>query len=44
MDANALRALQAPLKSQYRESPDSAVVTLKAKGSLDDTSIACKVG
>ena len=43
MDANALRALQAPLKSQYRESPDSAVVTLKAKGSLDDTSIACKV-
>ena len=43
MDANALRALQAPLKNQYRETPDSAVVTLKAKGSLDDTSIACKV-
>ncbi|MBB5760581.1 OsmC family protein [Methylorubrum rhodesianum] len=43
MDANALRALQAPLKNKYRETPDSAVVTLKAKGSLDDTSIACKV-
>ena len=43
MDANALRALQAPLKNKYRETPDSAVVTIKAKGSLDDTSIACKV-
>ena len=43
MDANALRALQAPLKGQYRENPDSAVITLKARGALDDTSIACKV-
>ncbi|MBD8905550.1 OsmC family protein [Methylorubrum zatmanii] len=43
MDANALRALQAPLKNKYREAPDSAVITLKAKGALDDTSIACKV-
>ncbi|CAO4177647.1 OsmC family protein [Methylorubrum populi] len=43
MDANALRALQAPLKNKYREAPDSAVITLRAKGALDDTSIACKV-
>ncbi|KQQ13555.1 peroxiredoxin [Methylobacterium sp. Leaf123] len=43
MDADALRALQAPLKNKYRETPDSAVITLEAKGSLDDTSIACKV-
>ncbi len=43
MDANALRALQAPLKGQYRENPDSAVVTLKARGALDDAHIACKV-
>ena len=43
MDANALRALQAPLKGQYRENPDSAVITLKAKGALDDANIACKV-
>ncbi|GEP02780.1 OsmC family protein [Methylobacterium oxalidis] len=43
MDATALRALQAPLKDQYRSTPDAAVITLKAKGSLDDTSIACKV-
>ncbi|GJD58201.1 OsmC family protein [Methylobacterium dankookense] len=43
MDATALRALQAPLKDQYRQSPDAAVITLTAKGSLDDTAIACKV-
>src|ERR687883_1420412 len=43
MDATALRALQAPLKDKYRESPDAAVITLKAKGALDDQSIACKV-
>ncbi|WP_375408902.1 OsmC family protein [uncultured Methylobacterium sp.] len=43
MDANTLRSLQAPLKHQYRSAPDSAVITLKAKGTLDDTSIACKV-
>lgn len=43
MDATSLRALQAPLKDQYRQSPDSAVITLRAKGSLDDTGVACKV-
>lgn len=43
MDATALRALQAPLKDQYRQSPDAAVITLTAKGSLDDSAIACKV-
>ncbi|TXN48275.1 OsmC family protein [Methylobacterium sp. WL7] len=43
MDATALRALQAPIKDQYRTAPDSAVITLKAKGTLDDTKIACKV-
>ena len=43
MDANALRALQAPLKDQYRAAPDAAVITLKAKGTLDDQRIACKV-
>ncbi|GJD44954.1 hypothetical protein AFCDBAGC_2823 [Methylobacterium cerastii] len=43
MDATTLRALQAPLKDQYRNTPDDAVITLRAKGSLDDTSIACKV-
>ncbi|HEX8417778.1 MAG TPA: OsmC family protein [Methylobacterium sp.] len=43
MDATTLRSLQAPLKDQYRSAPDSAVVTLKAKGTLDDGAIACKV-
>ncbi len=43
MDAAALRSLQAPLKERYRETPDSATVTLKAEGTLDDSSIACKV-
>ncbi|KQP12957.1 OsmC family protein [Methylobacterium sp. Leaf93] len=43
MDATTLRSLQAPLKGQYRSAPESAVITLKAKGTLDDTSIACKV-
>lgn len=43
MDSTTLRTLQAPLKDRYRDAPDSAVITLKARGSLDDTSIACKV-
>ena len=43
MDVTALRAMQAPLKSKYRDDPDAAVITLKAKGSLDDQNIACKV-
>jgi uncharacterized OsmC-like protein len=43
IDANALRAMQAPLKDSYRTAPDSAVITLKARGELDDQHIACKV-
>ncbi len=43
MDATALRALQAPIKDRYRSEPDAAVITLKAQGTLDDQSIACKV-
>jgi uncharacterized OsmC-like protein len=43
MDANALRALQAPIKDKYRSDPDAAVITLKAQGTLDDQNIACKV-
>jgi uncharacterized OsmC-like protein len=43
MDAAALRAMQAPIKERYKSDPDAALITLKAKGSLDDTSIACKV-
>jgi uncharacterized OsmC-like protein len=43
MDANELRALQAPIKERYKADPQAAVVTLRAKGSLDDGAIACKV-
>ena len=43
MDATALRAMQAPLKDRYTSDPKAAHITLKAKGALDDTHIACKV-
>ena len=43
MNANELRALQAPLKERYENEPKAAYITLKAKGSLDDTNVACKV-
>jgi uncharacterized OsmC-like protein len=42
MDAAELRSLQAPIKDKYKTDPDAAVITLKAKGSLDE-GIACKV-
>lgn len=43
MDAEALRALQAPIKAKYKDDPDAAVITLRAAGELDDQNIACKV-
>lgn len=43
MDADALRALQAPIKERYREEPGAAVITLRAAGTLDADGIACKV-
>ncbi|WFP75231.1 OsmC family protein [Mesorhizobium sp. WSM4906] len=43
MDATALKAMQAPLKEAYREDAARALITLRARGSLDDQSIACKV-
>jgi uncharacterized OsmC-like protein len=43
MDAQALRAMQAPIKDRYKADPEAAVITLKAKGSIDDANIACKV-
>ena len=43
MDADELRAMQAPLKRRYKENPDAALITLRAKGSLGDQSLTCKV-
>jgi uncharacterized OsmC-like protein len=43
MDSAALRALQAPIKERYKADPKAGLITLKAKGALDDSNIACKV-
>ena len=43
MDSAALRALQAPIKDRYKADAKAGLITLKAKGVLDDTNIACKV-
>ena len=42
MNADELRAVQAPLKDRYRADPKAALVTLIASGALD-SAIACKV-
>jgi uncharacterized OsmC-like protein len=43
MDAAGVRAMQAPIKARYKDDPKAGLITLKAKGSLDETNIACKV-
>ena len=43
MDAATLRSIQAPIKEQYKGDPQAAQITLRAKGTLDDSRIACKV-
>ena len=42
MTAEELRALQAPLKEQYRAQPEAARVTLRAEASLD-AGVSCSV-
>jgi uncharacterized OsmC-like protein len=43
MDAAGLRAMQAPIKDKYKNDPKAGMITLKAKGTLDDSNIVCKV-
>ncbi|MDR3635155.1 MAG: OsmC family protein [Isosphaeraceae bacterium] len=43
MNRDTLRALQAPLKEQYREDPAAARVQLRASGALDPERLACRV-
>ena len=43
MDAAELRATQAPIKEKYKSDPTAAFITLKAKGSIENEGIACKV-
>jgi len=42
MNSEELKALQAPLKEKYRDHPESAIITLKAEGKIDE-GISCKV-
>src|SRR2546428_5860411 len=42
MNAEELRSLQAPLKAQYRENPETALVTLRAEGRVGEN-ITCKI-
>ena len=43
MDAEGLRAVQAPLKDRYREAPGDACITLTASGELDGGDLVCRV-
>ena len=43
MDANELRALQGPLKKQYREQPATALTPARAEAMLDMDRIVCRV-
>jgi len=43
MDAENLRAVQAPIKAGYREHPDTARIAARAEAVLDLTEVACTV-
>ncbi len=42
MEPAQLKELQAPIKAQYREDPEAAVITLKAEGAIGE-GITCSV-
>ena len=42
MNADDLRAMQAPFKAQYRDTPGAALITLRAEGRTGD-GLTCKV-
>jgi uncharacterized OsmC-like protein len=42
MDAQQLKALQAPIKERYKQDPEAAVITLRAQGRIGE-GIACRV-
>jgi uncharacterized OsmC-like protein len=43
MNADELRAIQAPIKQSYRDDASTALVTARAEGSLDPNDIAIEV-
>jgi len=42
VQADELKALQAPLKARYRERPETALVTLRARGRVGEN-VTCKI-
>jgi uncharacterized OsmC-like protein len=42
MNSDQLRAMQAPLKAQYQSSPEKALVTLRARGRINE-GLSCRV-
>src|SRR5258706_6329788 len=42
MNADDLKKVQAPLKERYRSTPDAALITLRAQGSIGE-GVSCKV-
>ena len=43
MDAEELKSLQAPVQARPREDPVHGLVTLRARGSIEDANIVCRV-
>lgn len=43
MDAEKLRACQAPLKARYKEDPAAARIILRARGSLGSGGVSCRI-
>ena len=43
MNVDQLRELQAPLKTRYRDQPEAAVITLRARGEIGQEGLACRV-
>jgi len=43
MDAAIFRSMQGPLKDRYGKDAEAALLTLKATGAADETSVTCKV-
>ena len=42
MNADDLRAVQAPLKERYRDAPETALITLRAQGRIGE-GLSCKI-
>ncbi len=43
MDAGQLRALQAPIKERYKESPEKAVTPARAEAVIEEDDISCQI-